>query len=234
MRLMFMGDIVGRSGRDALVADPAALNARFEQAIVETLRSRLDMAVDRLPKELPIFVCPGNDDPTEVDEVLNECDRVVNGEGRWIDMGGWHLASTGWANRTPWKTYREEDESDLRFRIDAMIPADYEPRHTIFSLHCPPYASALDDAPELGEDLSIKNAGQSTVPVGSTAVREAIEHYRPLISLHGHIHEAKGVCRIKKTMVVNPGSLYEQGVLQGVLFDLDRRKGIKSWVMVTG
>jgi uncharacterized protein len=115
-----------------------------------------------------------------------------------------------------------------------MLAAATDHSRLILNLHCPPYGTGLDEAPELGADLSIKNAGQSTVPVGSKAVRDAVKHYRPLVSLHGHIHESKGVARIGKTLAVNPGSLYEQGVLQGVLLELDSRRGLEHYVLTTG
>ena len=53
--------------------------------------------------------------------------------------------------------------------------------------------------------------------VGSTAVREALERYQPLVSLHGHIHEAAGVARVGRTVAINAGSEYGEGVLRGVL-----------------
>jgi len=44
--------------------------------------------------------------------------------------------------------------------------------------------------------------------VGSTAVREAILEYQPLLSLHGHIHESRGMQRLGQTICINPGSTY--------------------------
>jgi cellulose synthase/poly-beta-1,6-N-acetylglucosamine synthase-like glycosyltransferase len=56
-----------------------------------------------------------------------------------------------------------------------------------------------------------------TAPVGSTAVRAAIERHQPLLSLHGHIHESGGAVRLGRTLAVNAGSEYGEGVLRGVL-----------------
>jgi Icc-related predicted phosphoesterase len=105
------------------------------------------------------------------------------------------------------------------------------PERTIFSLHCPPHGSGLDDAPELTEDMRLKHAGHAPVPCGSTAVREAIERHQPTLSLHGHIHEARGSARIGKTLCINPGSSYEQGEL---LVELDGGKKIKNFVLTSG
>src|SRR3712207_2062594 len=107
------------------------------------------------------------------------------------------------------------------------------PERTIYNFHCPPYGSGLDEAPELTEDMRPKYAGRSSVPVGSTAVREAIEKGQPALSLHGHIHEAKGSTRIGRTLAINPGSSYEQGQLLGAVVELDGGK-VKHFVLTSG
>jgi Icc-related predicted phosphoesterase len=58
------------------------------------------------------------------------------------------------------------------------------------------------------------------IPVGSTAVREAIEHFQPMLTLHGHVHESAGATRIGRTLCVNPGSDYHTGRISGCLFQL--------------
>ena len=63
----------------------------------------------------------------------------------------------------------------------------------------------------------LKDAGRAVKPVGSTAVRAAIEEHQPALSLHGHIHESRGNCRIGRTLCINPGSSYEQGDLLGAV-----------------
>lgn len=72
------------------------------------------------------------------------------------------------------------------------------------------------------------------VPVGSTAVRDAIIKYRPLIGLHGHIHESRGVVALEEVPITNPGSEYSEGVLDGVLIDLDKSKGLINATLVRG
>jgi uncharacterized protein len=48
----------------------------------------------------------------------------------------------------------------------------------------------LDRARQIKADLTLvyKSGQPVQVPVGSRAVRQAIEEFQPLISLHGHIH----------------------------------------------
>jgi Icc-related predicted phosphoesterase len=220
--------------RDFYAGDREALDRRFIKEVCARIESWMSLAEERLPRGIPCILCPGNDDPFEVDAILAESSAVLVGEGRTIDLGGFWLASTGWTTPTPWNTCREESEEALGLRIRTMPAGCADPSRLIFNFHCPPFGSGLDDAPELGADLSVKNAGQSTVPVGSAAVRDAIVEYKPLVSLHGHIHEAKGVSRIGRTLAVNPGSLYEQGVLQGALLELDAKKGLRSYILTTG
>ena len=104
----------------------------------------------------------------------------------------------------------------------------------IFNLHCPPFKSGLDEAPAIDADLRLLHGGRALRPVGSTAVREAIERYQPLLSLHGHIHESKGAVKIGKTLSINPGSAYEEGMLMAAIINLDAQKGIKSYQLVNG
>ena len=211
-------------------------HALFDQHMIGTVERWMGMADERLAgKGIRVFVCPGNDDQLEIDAVVEAANTVELGEGRVVDIDGFQLASSGWANRTPWDTYREEDEPDLKKRIDEMLQSvTAEPERTIYSLHCPPYGTGLDDAPQLTAEMDLKDAGRSTVPVGSTAVREAIEGHQPALSLHGHIHEARGTTRLGKTLCINPGSSYEQGQLLGAVIDLDGKKKVKKFVLTSG
>jgi Icc-related predicted phosphoesterase len=59
---------------------------------------------------------------------------------------------------------------------------------------------------------------------GSTAVRAAIERYQPLVSLHGHIHESRGVVNIGRTLAINPGSEYGEGILRMAMVNLTPEK----------
>jgi uncharacterized protein len=219
-----------------LANDEPRWHALFEQEMLNTVERWMEMADERLGGSgIRVFVCPGNDDQLEVDHVVANAKTVELGEGRVIDINGFQLASSGWANRTPWDTYREEDEDALLERFERMI-ADVttDPEHTIFSLHCPPYNTGLDEAPQLTADMSLKDAGRATVPVGSTAVRTVIERYQPALALHGHIHEARGTHRLGKTLCINPGSSYEQGQLLGAVIDIEGKKKVKNFVLTSG
>jgi Icc-related predicted phosphoesterase len=208
----------------------------FHEHMLGTVERWMQMADERLETGVACFVSPGNDDQFEVDEIVSAAKRIQLAEGQVVEFGDFEMVSTGWSNRTPWDTYREEDENHLSERLQKMIAqVTAPPERTIYNFHCPPYRSGLDDAPELTEDLRPKYGGRSIVPVGSTAVREAIERGQPALSLHGHIHEARGNTRIGHTLCINPGSSYEQGQLLGVVVDLDsKKKKIKRFVLTSG
>jgi len=220
----------------AFAADPAKVDAFFHEQMLSTLKKWMALADERLAgTDLRCFVCPGNDDGFDSDDALRAAKHVNLAEGQLVDLGqGFSMVSTGYSNITPWKTYRELPEPQLAAKIEAMIPAGADMGRMVFNFHCPPYGSNLDEAPQIDENLNVKEAGRALVPVGSTAVRDAIMKYQPLLSLHGHIHEAKGTARLGKTLAINAGSLYEQGVLQGVVVDLDPKKGIRSYTLTTG
>jgi Icc-related predicted phosphoesterase len=167
--------------------------------------------------------------------VIAQAKHVQLAEGQVVEVDGYQMASTGWSNPTPWETYREEDEPQLGERIRAVVgQVTAPPERTIFSLHCPPYASKLDEAPQLTEQMDLKEAGRSTIPVGSKAVREVIEEFQPALGLHGHIHEARGSARIGKTLCINPGSSYEQGMLLGAVVELEGKKKVKRFMLTSG
>jgi len=68
------------------------------------------------------------------------------------------------------------------------------------------------------------------IPVGSTAVRQAIEEYQPLVSLHGHIHESPAANRIGRTLCINPGSDYHTGRIAGCLVTLRSDRVVHQFV----
>jgi len=70
-------------------------------------------------------------------------------------------------------------------------------------------------------------------PAGSTAVRDVITKYQPLVSLHGHIHESRGVDRIGRTTCFNPGSEYAEGILRSVVVTLEKEK-VSSFQFLSG
>jgi len=215
--------------------NPAMRAECFQEVMLDGVERWMNMAADKLRGTgIRCFVCPGNDDEMEVDEVVRRAELVELGEGRMVEIDGFSMISTGWSNHTPWNTHREDTEEKLGERIESMALQVPDASRAIFNLHCPPYKSGLDEAPAIDADLKLLHGGRALRPVGSTAVRQAIERHQPLLSLHGHIHESKGAIKIGKTLSINPGSAYEEGMLMGAIVQLDAKKGIKSYQLVNG
>jgi len=116
-----------------------------------------------------------------------------------------------------------------------MVPALQHPERAVFNLHAPPYGTQLDEAPLLDSNLVVQaSLGQvQMVAVGSTAVLDAEREYQPMLGLHGHIHESSGIRRVGRTVVINPGSDYSTGALNGALITLDGDK-VKAQQLVRG
>ncbi len=224
---------VDKARMSELAADPERMEQTFRQVMLDTTRRWVQLAEERLEgTSIRCIIAPGNDDHEEIDEVIKASRRIEYGEGRILQLGDYELLSCGWTNPTPWDTPRECGEEQLAERLEALGSQLHNPHTAIFNLHAPPYNSGLDDAPELTGDLRMVASG-ATLAVGSKAVREFIKKYQPMLSLHGHIHEAKAECKIGKTVCVNPGSSYGEGVLQAFLADIEHG-AVKSRLMVTG
>jgi uncharacterized protein len=221
---------------DAWSADPEAVDTRFRQEMLQAVERWLALADERLKGSgIRCIVSPANDDIFEIDPLIEAATLVDLGESNSIALDGFTLVSTGWANPTPWNTFRELPEDQLRARIDGLVGEVADPRRAIFNFHAPPYGSNLDAAPKLDADMKYVSGGQALVPVGSHAVREAILAYGPPLSLHGHIHEGRGAVKLGRTLAVNPGSSYEDGVLQAAIVDLDSKKGeVKRYLLING
>ncbi len=216
-------------------ATPGRSDELFVSQVIETAQRWMAYADEKLEGTgIRCYVCPGNDDMFELDRVVAASKHVELAEGRVVRLdNGLEMISSGWTNPTPWKTFREESEEALRERIEAMVRKLQDVRNAIFNLHAPPFGCGLDEAPELTDDLRPAYAGRSLVSVGSRAVLELVEEYQPLLGLFGHIHEAKGVRKIGRTLCMNPGSMYEQGMLPGAIIELKRNK-VKNYLLTTG
>ncbi|MCI0344852.1 MAG: metallophosphoesterase [Chloroflexi bacterium] len=220
----------------AWAEDPSLVDARFRQEMLDNVARWMALADERLRgTSVRCIVSPANDDMFEIDPIIAAAEIVQLGEANLIALDGFTLVSTGWANPTPWKTFRELPEDELRGRIDELVGKVADRGRAIFNFHAPPYGSNLDAAPELDANLRYVAGGQALKPVGSHAVRSAIMDYQPVLSLHGHIHEGRGAVKLGRTLAVNPGSSYEDGVLQAAIVDLDAKKGeVRNYVLING
>ena len=206
--------------------------AWFADVMRVTFDQWLALADERLEPTTRCFVMPGNDDPEGVDRAIEEAVKVEGCDDRVVEFDGHTMISLGYANRTPFDSPRELDEEELLRRITRLADEAGDMERCIFNLHVPPYDSSLDTAPALTEGLEVIMSGSAPkmIPVGSTAVREAIEHYQPLLALHGHVHESAGATRIGRTLCINPGSDYHTGRISGCLIQLRPDRVVHQFV----
>jgi Icc-related predicted phosphoesterase len=218
-------------------SERALVDSLFTRLMVESVQRWCEIAAERLHGSgVRCYIDAGNDDEPEIVATLQQASYVEMPEGRVLMIDDEHeMLSSGFANITPWHAPRDIPEEELAAFIESMAGQLQAPERAIFNIHVPPYASGLDIAPFLSDDLKpVVVAGEiATGPVGSKAVRAAIERYQPLVSLHGHIHESRAVNKIGRTTSINPGSEYGDGNLRGALVNLKGNK-LLSYQLVNG
>lgn len=134
-----------------------------------------------------IFFVPGNcDDPKllewEGDEGITPLHmRIVNFAGlKFLGIGG--------SNITPFNTYIEFSEREIR----EMVSKFSEENIDVLVSHIPPHNTKMDRV-YMGHH------------VGSPEIRKFIEDRKPRLVLTGHIHEGRGIDKIRNTTIINPG-----------------------------
>jgi Icc-related predicted phosphoesterase len=220
----------------SLAADPDLLKATFSRLMRETAEKWVTLADERLRAAgIPALMMPGNDDEPEVKQILAQGDWITDAEDKLVNLDGYQVISFGWATTTPWHSPREVTEAELAGRIGALADKLDPNQPAIFNFHDPPARSGLDMAYKMSGDMKVEMAGGQAMlaPVGSTSVRDLIERIQPVVSLHGHIHESRASRKIGRTLAVNPGSSYTEGVLQGVIVSLKGNK-VTGHQLVTG
>ena len=153
-----------------------------------------------------------------------------------VSIDGDHeMITLGFTNHTPWNSPREVDEEELGKKIEAMASGVKNMQSAIFNIHVPPIDTVIDKAPMVDSNLKVVVKGNQVqmVSAGSSAVRGAIETHQPLLGIHGHIHEAKGIVKIGRTLCANPGSEYGEGILRGFLAQLEGNV-IKTYLLTSG
>jgi Icc-related predicted phosphoesterase len=209
-----------------LSADSKSVDELFHDLARQKLVAWVELAESRLNGTgIKCFVTGGNDDEWDVLKVIKKEDAksFIACENEIVHVDEDHtMISVGISTPTPWKTPREVSEEELARMIEEMASKVPDMHKAIFNFHDPPKDSTLDTCPMLDWDKDppeqIIQGGQPVMHgAGSRSVRDAIEKYKPMLGLHGHIHESQSVAKIGRTTCVNPGSEYGEGVLRGCL-----------------
>ena len=210
----------------SLQADPDAVHSLFNELARQKLVNWVSLAEERLNGTgIKCFVTGGNDDEWEVLNVMKRegAKSFFACENEMVHIDDEHtMISIGISTPTPWKTPREVPDEELGVIIDELATKVPDMNKAIFNFHDPPKDSTLDTCPMLDWDKDppeqIVKGGQPVMHgAGSRSVRNAIEKYKPMLGLHGHIHESQSVAKIGRTTCINPGSEYAEGILRGCI-----------------
>ncbi|MEW6076840.1 MAG: metallophosphoesterase family protein [Thermodesulfobacteriota bacterium] len=145
-----------------------------------------------------LAVC-GNCDYAGVEKVLTR--EKVSCHGVRVLADGVAFVGLGGSLTTPFHTPGEYTEDELAGFLDAAATDLNSELPLVLISHQPPLHTACD---RLSDGTH----------VGSRAVRQFIERYQPLLCLTGHIHEAAGMDRIGRTVIVNPGPIGRGGFMR--------------------
>ncbi len=140
--------------------------------------------------QLPIFFVPGNCDPPSLAEINLKNARCIHGSCETYDNV--MFAGVGGGPISPFNTPFEMTEDEIMNVLNQSFKQCQPKPWLILVSHTPPKNTKLD-------------AAFSGEHVGSSSVRQYIENKQPSIVFCGHIHEARGIDRIGKTVIVNPG-----------------------------
>jgi len=188
MRILAISDVHGSENASYLVQE------KVEQNSPDIILVAGDIThfgppewAKRFLDALPIrtLAIHGNCDPPEVVDAIEasaaECVHMKR-----VEVGGITFVGMGGANPPPFPTMSTHSEEEIGERLNGMME-----RSDVLLTHAPPHG--YRDKVFFGKH------------VGSKAVREAVEAYRPRLVVSGHIHEARGFEEDDGTVFVNPG-----------------------------
>ena len=229
--------VLSREEIDLLSSDQQHVEELFVTLARESISRWMDIAEERLRGSgVECYISPGNDDPLAIDAILSRGGLVINPEERVVMVRGeCEMISCGTTNITPWHSPREELEEQLEVRLDNLAQQVKNQARAIYNIHVPPYNTGIDRAPKLDGNLKpiVIPGGVQQMPVGSTAVSNIIKRYQPMLALHGHVHESRGNVKLGRTLCINPGSEYGEGVLRGTLVQIGK-KGVEDFLLTSG
>ena len=218
-----------------LRVDENAQQALFKELVLERVREWASFASQKLQgTDVPLVTVPGNDDFVEIDEILTQAPVFDFHEMQVCEFkGGYQMLYCGGSTPTPWDTEREYTEEQYVARFAELLPQVTDMSRCIFNVHVPPFGTALDACPKLDKNLKVvyEMGLPAQVHAGCQTLADIIKEHQPLLGLHGHIHEGRAKINIGKTICINPGSVYPEGILQGALVTLRNGEVVQANLM---
>jgi putative phosphoesterase len=136
-----------------------------------------------------ILAISGNCDYDGVNVTLNSYGINIHGTCKIVNKIV--FCGLNGSNKTPLHTPQEYTEREIETSLNNFPKKNRVHAHVLLS-HTPPLNTKVDKI-------------FFGLHVGSKAVRTYIEKFQPHLVICGHIHEARGVDTIGKTLVINPG-----------------------------
>jgi uncharacterized protein len=229
--------VLEKEEAEELESHPELMAERFEKEMCQRIKEWMTLAEEKLVSgQATLYFMAGNDDLASIDQVVSEFEHIRNPDMTHFEIdGGYEIVGCSNANMTPWVCARDIEENELAIKLNSLANLIQHAEQTIAVLHVPPYGSGLDTCPELDKNLKIITTGGQVVmkSAGSTAVKAFIDKVQPMLSLHGHIHESPGHVRIGRTLAINAGSEYAEGILKAAIINLENGK-VKGHLLISG
>lgn len=233
----FYPTVMPESEFQRISGDQEAQDSLFKALVLERIREWAAFAADKLKgTDVPLVAIPGNDDFHEIDEILTQAPHFDFHEMQVCDFkGGYQMLYCGGSTPTPWDTEREYSEDQYVKRFSELLPQVRDMSRCIFNVHVPPYGTTLDACPKLDDNMQVvyEMGMPAQLHAGCQTLVDVIKEHQPLLGLHGHIHEGRAKINIGKTICINPGSVYPEGILQGAVITL-RDGDVKSVNLTQG
>jgi Icc-related predicted phosphoesterase len=159
---------------------------------------------------LKTFFIPGNDDIEEPFPDFSNIDNVFCLRNEVVEIEpGIGLLGFSYVPPTPFLTRFERDEKTIKGTLEPVFRQLQDFEFRVVMCHAPPYGTSLD----LAKDWYIRDGRiqrEILRHVGCRSIHRLISRYQPDIGLFGHVHESAGVCRVGRTLCVNPGACDKQ------------------------
>jgi len=162
---------------------------------------------------VPVLGVPGNVDPKGIITILEKEGISLHGRGKIIKEYGFY--GYGGA-KTPFETSIEPSGGELKIGLLNAYKDVKNAKYKIQVTHAPPFETKTDMI-------------HSGIHVGSKTVRLFIETHQPILAISAHIHEARGIDKINKTLLLNSGRFpeghvglvnIENGVVNGKILNI--------------
>lgn len=145
----------------------------------------IDSVLSRI--DVPCFAVPGNCDPHEILECLEQS-NAVNLHGSRINLGKISIVGLGGSNPTPFNTPFEMTDKQIDDLLTSAMSKMERSVHNILLCHAPPFET-LD-----------KIGGNN---VGSVSIRKHMKSFDLVCC--AHVHEERGSIEVEGVKIVNPG-----------------------------